>query len=92
VTVFAISTGLAVLAWIGLALGLVLAIVVLALLQSVLRPLLEIRRYSADILAAGVGIAKNLDAVDELARTRELATAVPDFAVAYLNKVQGGGS
>lgn len=91
-TVFAISTGFAVLAWIGLVLGLVLAIVVLALLQSVLRPVLEIRRYSADILAAGVGIAKNLDAVDELAHTRELATAVPDLAVAYLNKVQGGGS
>jgi hypothetical protein len=91
-TLFAISTGLAVLAWIGLALGLVLAVVVLALLQSVLRPVLEIRRYSEDILAAGVGIAKNLDAVDELARTRELATAVPDLAVAYLNKVHGGGS
>jgi hypothetical protein len=92
VTLFAISTGLGVLAWIGLALGLVLAIVVLALLQSVLRPVLEIRRYSEDILAAGVGIAKSLDAVDELARTHELATAVPDLAVAYLNKVQGGGS
>jgi hypothetical protein len=92
VTLFAISAGLAALAWIGLALGLVLAIAVLALLQSVLRPVLEIRRYSEDILAAGVGIAKNLDAVDELARTRDLATAVPDLAVAYLNKVQGGGS
>jgi hypothetical protein len=92
VTLLAISTGLAVLAWIGLALGLVLSIVVLALLQSVLRPVFEIRRYSEDILVAGVGIAKNLDAVDELARTRELATAVPDLAVAYLSKVQGGGS
>jgi hypothetical protein len=91
-TVLAVSTGIAVLAWIGLALGLVIAVVVLALLQSVLRPVLEVRRYSEDILEAGVGIAKNLDAVDELARTRELATAVPDLAVAYLNKVQGGGA
>ena len=89
-TVFAISTGGAVLAWIGLVLGLVIAIVVVALLQNVLRPTLEINRYANDILDAGVGIAKNLDAIDELAHTRELATAVPGLAVAYLDKLQAG--
>jgi hypothetical protein len=89
-TLLAVSTGIAVLAWIGLALGLVIAVVVVALLQSVLRPVLEIRRYSEDVLTAGVGIAKNLDAVDELAHTRELAQAVPGLAVAYLNKLGAG--
>ena len=89
-TLLAVSTGIAALAWIGLALGLVIAIVLVALLQSVLRPVREIRRYSEDILAAGVGIAKNLDAVDELGRTRELAQAVPGLAVAYLNKLGAG--
>jgi hypothetical protein len=92
VTVFAISTGLAVLAWIGLALGLLIAVVVVVLLQSVVRPVLEIRSYADDILEAGVGIATNLDGVDELERTRELATAVPALAVAYLNKLQGSAS
>ena len=89
-TVFAISTGIAVLAWIGLAVLLVIALVVLGLLQAVVRPVLEIRRYADDILAAGLGIAKNLDAVDELAHTRELATAVPPLAVAYLHKLESG--
>lgn len=89
-TVLAVSTGIAVLAWIGLAVGLVIALVALALLQAVVRPALEIRRYADDILAAGIGIAKNLDAVDELARTRELAVAVPPLAVAYLDKLGAG--
>ncbi len=91
-TLFAISTGGAILAWVGLVLGLVIAVVVVVLLHSVLRPVLEIRRYADDILQAGVGIAKNLDAVDELAHTHKLATAVPSLAVAYLEKVQAGGS
>jgi hypothetical protein len=90
VTLLAVSTGGAILAWVGLVLGLVIAIVVVALLQSVLRPVLEIRRYADDILAAGVGIAKNLDPVDELGHTHELAQAVPGLAVAYLNTLQDG--
>jgi hypothetical protein len=89
-TVFAIATGDAILAWIGLALGLVIAVVVVSLLNNVLRPALEIRAYADDILEAGIGIATNLDAVDELAHTHELATAVPGLATAYLNKLQGG--
>lgn len=87
-TVLAISTGAAILAWIGLALGLVVAVLVVGLFNRVLWPLLEIDRYAKDILAAGVQIAKNLDDAPEgLTRTRELATAVPGLAVAYLRKL-----
>jgi hypothetical protein len=88
VTFLAISTGSAILAWIGLALGLVVAVVVVGLFNRVMRPLLEIGRYAEDILEAGVKIAKNLDDAPEgLSRTRELATAVPGLAVAYLRKL-----
>ena len=89
-TVFAISTGMAVLAWIGLALGLAIAVLVVELFNRVVRPLLEIRRYADDILQAGVAIATNLDGVEELERTCQLATAVPDLAGAYLQKLQAG--
>lgn len=81
------STFTIVLAWIGLALGLVVAGVVVGLLNGVLRPLLEIRRYADHILGAGVGITRNLDGVDEAVRTRELAHAVPALAVRYLKKL-----
>jgi hypothetical protein len=87
----AVSTAEAVLAIIGLALGLVVAVVVVLLFNRVMIPALEIERYAEDILEAGVGIAKNLDDVDELVRTRELATAVPGLAVAYLEKVKADG-
>ena len=78
------STTVAVLAWIGLALGLVIAVTVLLLLNRVLRPIREIRRYAEDILEAGLGISRNLDGADELARTHELATALPGLATAFL--------
>jgi hypothetical protein len=73
-----VSTGAAVLASIGLALGLIVLVQVIALLNRVLRPLRESKRYCDEILATGVAIAKNLDAVDEAARTRELVAALPD--------------
>jgi hypothetical protein len=88
VTLIAISTGEAVLAWIGVTVLLVVALVVLALLTRVIRPALEIERYAEDILDAGVGIAKNLDDVDQLMKTHELGGAVPGLATAYLEKVQ----
>ena len=81
------TTTLTILAWIGLALGLVIALVVVALFNRIVRPAREISRYADAILEAGVGIAKNLDGVDEAVRTRELATAVPGLAVAYLRKL-----
>lgn len=87
----AVSTGAAVLAIVGLALGLVVAVVVVLLFNRIMIPALEIERYAEDILEAGVGIAKNLDDVDELVRTRELATAVPRLALAYLDKVKASG-
>jgi len=87
VTVLAISTGSAILAWIGLALGLAVLLLVINLLQSVLRATLEIDRYAKDTLTAGVGIATNLDGADQLGRTRELGGAVPGLAVRYLKKL-----
>lgn len=86
-TVLAVSTGQTILAWIGLALLLVVAVVVLNLLMATLRPVREIDRYAGHILEAGVGIATNLDDVDELVKTHALATAVPGLAVAYLTKL-----
>ena len=89
--VLAVSTGAAVLAIIGLALGLVVAVLVVLLFNRIVRPALEIDRYAQDILEAGVGIAKNLDDADALMRTRDLGSAVPGLAVAYLEKAKGGG-
>ena len=86
-TPLAISTGGAILAWIGLALGAVVLVVVIALFARVIRPAREIDAYAGDILTAGVGIATNLDAVDRLDRTRALAGAVPALALAYLRKL-----
>ena len=85
-TLLAMSTGSIVLAWIGIVLLLVVAVVVLGLLENVRRPVDEVDAYASDILEAGVGIAKNLDGVEQLARTRELALAVPGLAVRYLKK------
>lgn len=81
------STGVAVLCIIGLVLGAVVLVLVVALFDRVRVPLAEIDRYSGRILEAGVGIARNVDGVDEAVRTRELATAVPGLAVAYLKKL-----
>ncbi len=81
------STTVVILAWIGLALGLVVALLVVWLFDRVVRPMLEIERYSRAILDAGLGITRNLDGVDEAVRTRDLATAVPGLAVAYLRKL-----
>jgi hypothetical protein len=86
-TPLAVSTGVAILAWIGLAAGVVVLLVVIALFTRIVRPAREIDAYAADILTAGVGIATNLDAVDELERTRELGSAVPGLAVGYLRKL-----
>ncbi len=91
-SVVAITTGESVLAIIGLALGLVVAGLVVALFNRVVRPALEIQRYADDILQAGLGIGRNVDGLTELGQTQRLATAVPGLATAYLKKLQGGGS
>jgi biopolymer transport protein ExbB/TolQ len=87
VTTLAMSTGVVVLAWIGLAIGLAIAVVVVLLFNRIVRPAQEIERYAKDILDSGLAIAHNLDGADELLRTRELATAVPPLAVAYLKRL-----
>ncbi len=75
-------------AWTGLAAGTGVLGVVVALFQRVARPAGEIDRYAADILDAGLVIARNLDGADELARTRELGAAVPALALAYLDRLE----
>ena len=73
------STGVVVLAWIGLAALLGAAAQVLILLNRVLRPLREIKQNTDEILEYGLRIAKNLDGADEIVRTRELATALSEL-------------
>jgi hypothetical protein len=86
------STGAAVLVWIGLVLGFVVAGIVQLCLNRVLRPLREIKRYADETLAAGLGIAANLDGADELVRTRELALALPELARGALGDVEVRGA
>jgi len=71
------SMWLFVLGLVGLALGAIVLLTVLALIERGQRALREIARYGDDVPAAGLGIARNLDAVDEAARTQELAAALP---------------
>jgi hypothetical protein len=91
-TAASVSTGSAILALIGLGLGVIVLLAVIGLFNRVIRPALEIRRYADHILEAGLGIARNLDGVDELARTRDLTAAVPGLAVGYLERLTGGPS
>lgn len=83
----AVSTAGAVLAIVGLVIGVVVLLTVISLFQHVLNPAREIDAYASDILTAGVGIATNLDDVDQLDTTRKLGGAVPGLAVGYLKKL-----
>lgn len=85
-SVLAIGVGNAILAWLTIGVALVGALAAVALLHRVVQPALEIDRYANDTLEAGLAIARNVDGLDELARTRELATAVPGLAEAYLER------
>jgi hypothetical protein len=71
-----VSTWTIVLALLGLALGMQVLGVVLVVLNRVLRPLVEIKRYADDILGAAGAIRSNLEAVDEAVHTRELVAAL----------------
>jgi len=88
-TALAISTGLGILALVGLVLGVVVLGVVVALFSRVLGPAREIDAYARDILEHGLGIARNVDGVDELDRTGELGRAVPELAMGYLSRLEG---
>lgn len=83
-TVLALSVGNAILAWITVAVALAGALAAVALFNRLVRPVLEIERYAEDILEAGLAIARNMDGVEELARTRRLSASVPDLAAAHL--------
>ncbi|MDX6689456.1 MAG: hypothetical protein QOG15_913 [Solirubrobacteraceae bacterium] len=85
-TPLALSTTGEVLAIIGLAVGLVVFGVVVWLLNGVLTPL---RRVLADVRDAETApLLKNgVKGVDQLGRTRQLASGVPDLAVAYMTKL-----
>ena len=72
---------------VGLAAGVPVLGLVVALFGRVTRPAGEIDRYAEDILDAGLAISKNLEGLAELERTHALATAVPGLAVAYLEKL-----
>ena len=74
-------------AWAGLALGVPVLGVVVALFQRVIQPAGEIDRYAGHILDAGLAISANLDGAEELARTHALASAVPGLALAYLDRL-----
>lgn len=86
--ILAVSTGIAILSLIGLAVGLFVLISVVSMFNRIVRPALEIDGYAKDILAGGVGIAKGVDGVDELAKTRDLVISVPPLAIAYLEVVK----
>jgi hypothetical protein len=79
-----------ILALIGLILAVGVLVAVALFLHGVLRPVREIDGYAAQILEAGLGIARNLDDTPALLRTRELAQGVPPLALAYLRKLGAG--
>ena len=86
--ILAVSTGTSILCLVGLAVGLVVLLVVLQLFNRVVRPALEINAYAKEILDGGIGIARGVDGVDDLARTRDLVNTVPPLAVSYLEIVK----
>ena len=70
--------------WLGNVVFLFLVIpVVILLLNNVLRPATEIRKYADDILENGVLLTGELDAVPELLRTRDLVKQAGAGAARY---------
>ncbi len=88
-TALAVTTGQAILALIGNVILLVVALIVVALFNRTVRPALAIDGYADDILQGGLGINRNLDALEELERTRELTARVARLADSYVNRVRG---
>ncbi|MGH2839866.1 MAG: hypothetical protein ACRDKY_03470 [Solirubrobacteraceae bacterium] len=82
----AVSTTVAVLAIVGLTVGLVVFFVVIWLLQGVLTPL---RKISADVQDANTApmLAHGVRGPEQLGRTQQLANSVPPLAVAYMQKL-----
>lgn len=82
----AISTGLAILAIIGLVVGLVVFAVVVLLLNSTLAPLRKVLVDVQDAQTAPM-LERGVKGTDQLGRTQQLASSVPPLAVAYLQKL-----
>lgn len=61
--------------------------VVILLLNRVLRPAVEIRKYVDDVLENGVLLTGELDSVPELLRTRDLVKQTAAGAARYANAV-----
>jgi hypothetical protein len=91
VTLFAVSTGIAILAIIGLVVGLVILGVVATMLQAVYAPIRAIRRDASEAATAPM-LDRGINGIDALGRTRQLANAVPGLAGAYLQKLTDGGA
>lgn len=87
-TVVAMGVAPAIIAWVAVAVAFVGALAAVVLLFLVVRPALEIRRYAQHISAAGTAISNNLEGLDELQQTRELAVAVPGLAQRYLARLR----
>jgi len=85
-TALAVSAGVAILALIGLAIGLVVFAVVVFLLNGVLSPL---RKILADVQDAKTVpmLEHGVKGTDQLGRTQQLAQSVPPLAVAYMQKL-----
>ncbi len=83
-----LSTGGAIMWWIGVAvLFLVVIPLVLALSLMVLRRLREIKDYAADVLDNGVRVTANLEPVPALHDTLTLTASVADGLRRYVGAV-----
>jgi hypothetical protein len=85
-TLLGVGTTVAVIALIGLAVGLLVLVVVVVLLQGTLAPLRRILEDVRSALTAPM-LKTGVKGTDQLDRTRQLADAVPGPAVAYLGKL-----
>lgn len=85
-TPMAVGTTVAVVALIGLAIGLIVLIVVIGLLNNVLTPLRAILRDLQSARTAPM-LERGVPGTEQLGATRRLAESVPDLALAYLQKL-----
>lgn len=70
--------------WIGnLIFVAVIIPVVIILLNNLIEPIIEIRRYGDDVLEHGVLLIAAMDAIDELEETRDQAAQVKEGVRAY---------
>lgn len=75
--------------WIGIAtLFLAVIPVVLVLAQRLLRHVLEIKRYTDDVLEHGVAVTGNLDPVPELLHTRDLVKRIGPVLRRYVKAIE----